>query len=328
MSRPRRPTPSGPKRLEPRTPGVYEQRPKRQISCSVVFALLIGIGLIGVGVGIAGVRVYDDLRAKHLPELTIKSVTMDAVISPDRSDVTVSANGTSTELTFVNGTYDNIPADQEIWLLIQLGGFCYPQEGPAEKAAAGIWRHGPIEFPQDGTQEIKAVLVSPAAAAELRHMVGREPIHCDQEGVVIKDSVRVTVNPPPLPDPASTASVEILLPQDGMVVDTHRVDGVYGEFSGIKEDEELWLIVFVGSNLYIQNGPAMLAHTDNSWIHAEIYLGEAGDIAKPVRYSLIPVIVHQAEDQAFFRAHKDGQPISELPDGVTVLPSITIIRSQ
>jgi len=130
------------------------------------------------------------------PELKIMSVQEGQVV-PSRLDS-------------VNGTYDRIPDNRQIWLIVMANNLCYPQDGPAETLRAGVWEHGLVEFPGDGEQQLRAALVSPEAAVELRSAVGREGIRCDRPGVEVIDSITVkvapgTLTPTPVLTPTPTA---------------------------------------------------------------------------------------------------------------------------
>ncbi len=179
------------------------------------------------------------------------------------------------QVASIEGTYAHVKEDETIWLLVAAGGLCYPQAGPAEKLAAGRWRHGPVQFSQSGEQRLWAVLASPAAKEQLTLAFGRQGvgIRCDQPGVDLKDSITVIVGPGLVPTATTGAStsavtprvsssqtppaagapqVEFIYPINETVINQAKVGDVRGRFSGFASDDELWLVVFVGSDIFVQ----------------------------------------------------------------------------
>ena len=152
------------------------------------------------------------------------TVTQATALPPELKIVSVQ-EGQSFQhrLEGVNGTYDRIPENRQVWLIVMANNLCYPQDGPAELLRAGRWEHAPVEFPGDGEQQLRAALVSAEAAVELRSAVGREGIRCDRPGVEVIDSITVKVAPGTLtPTPILTSTptappVSPLAPFEGRV---------------------------------------------------------------------------------------------------------------
>jgi hypothetical protein len=263
------------------------------------------------------------------------TVTHATALPPELKIMSVQEkHSTPLRLESINGTYDRVPEGQQIWLIVMANNLCYPQNGPAQMLRAGIWEHGPVEFPAEGEQQLRAAMVSPEGAVELRSAVGREPIRCDRPGVEFIDSVTViaTSSPVTLPAAASPAAeepwVEILEPSDRLIVQQRKVAPVHGRYRGFEQGDQLWLVVFVGANFYVQNGPALLTPANGTWIHADIYVGEEGRLPEPKQFAIVPVVVHTPEDQGWFRERKTGMAVEGLPEGVTILPRTTVMRTE
>ncbi len=61
---------------------------------------------------------------------------------------------------------------------------------------------------------------------------------------------------------------------------------------------------------------------------AEVYLGESKRLEKPAWFTIIPVAAQTSQDKGWVREHKTGKPATELPTTVTVLPGITVTRTE
>lgn len=252
------------------------------------------------------------------------------------------------QIASVEGTYSYVKEDETIWLLVAAGGLCYPQAGPAEKLAAGRWSHGPVQFSQSGEIRLQVVLAAPAAKEQLTLAFGRKGvgIRCDQPGVELKDSITLTV----LAAQAATATmsaptgeassqpsspttpvigsprVEFIYPLNETEVKQTRVSNIRGRFSGFATGDELWLVVFVGSNIFVQDGPALLTLADGTWFYRDVYFGTDQDFVEPQQFRLFPVIVQTSEARRWFREHTQGGAVQELPAGATMLSPITVTR--
>lgn len=255
----------------------------------------------------------------------------------------------ASQVAGVEGTYARVAEDERIWLIVAVGERCYPQAGPAEKLAAGLWRHGPVQFPQPGELRLWAVLASPAATEQLALAVGLKGvgISCNQPGVELKYSITLNVSPDQAPTattaaPTSGATprqessptlpaagaprIEFIYPVNETVVNQAKVGDIRGRFTGFASGDELWLVVFVGSSAFVQNGPAWFIQADGTWFHNEIYFGTEQNFKGPERFRLIPVVVRTDEARGWFRAHASGDAVQDLAKGAEMLPGIIVTR--
>jgi hypothetical protein len=113
--------------------------------------------------------------------------------------------------------------------------------------------------------------------------------------------------------------VKITSLSKGQVV-PDMVSSVRGIYANVPADLELWIVVFVGANYYVQNGPARLM-PDGTWSQGDTFFGGIHE------FEVLAVLAN-AETAAMFRTYKDGRPLTELPSGARPLDSVMVVRQQ
>jgi len=237
----------------------------------------------------------------------------------------------------VTGTYDHVPDDKQLWLVVVRGSTCFPQDGPAILDQTGTWRHGPINFYASGSYQISTVLADANISALLRSGVGSKlGMPCSNAKEIIS-TISVEVQPSaviPTDIPLSALTETPLAPKEtetpsgpsvkilGLGPEVGEdVPLVKGTYSNIPADRQLWLVIFIGSNFFPQDGPAVLL-PDRTWNYGTIHFGGPGDF-------IVYAVLADVEASSLFRQSvKQLKSMPQLPAGAEVYDAVNATRKK
>lgn len=100
-------------------------------------------------------------------------------------------------IPYLSGTYEGIPQDENLWIVLQSGSRCYPVDGPAMLERTNTWRYGAVQFPQAEREYlVHAVVADNAASNQFRLAVGKTTgLQCFPNGAESVEILAVTVDP-------------------------------------------------------------------------------------------------------------------------------------
>ena len=111
------------------------------------------------------------------PTITISTADNSIHMARFNQDQIKDGDTVTQSIAPVDGTHQNIPAEYELWIVVESGERCYPMNGPVKlELSTGIWRHTGIHFPQIGTPYLLSLVIADSnASAALRDAVGNQP---------------------------------------------------------------------------------------------------------------------------------------------------------
>lgn len=113
------------------------------------------------------VVIVSTIATDKIPETTIEStrVTEETGIPKRvaRFDEKIIQDGmeVSESIALINGVFQNVSAEDELWIVAESGGNCYPMNGPVKReSSTGIWRHSGVTFPQSGESYLLSLVLA------------------------------------------------------------------------------------------------------------------------------------------------------------------------
>ena len=248
------------------------------------------------------------------------------IISPNNGDgVDISIN--------VQGTSQNIPTGQVIWVIVHQGSLYYPMPNPAIIQNNGEWSSATIIGGKSDTGkqfDIYVVLANQTAQDQFNTYNTNSKIQgiypgTDKlpVGAVSYCEITVIRNPPP-------TEISISYPTNGSTVS--KLITVQGTSQSIPTSQAIWAIVYIPKiSLYYPMPAAAVVDQTGAWT-TPVTLGGQNDTG--LEYDIIMVLANQAGQDALKAYNTNSELTSpgnypglgQYPAGLTEYSRVVVIR--